>query len=107
MTQRKLGRELQQYDLLRSALRQIPSSNAGKEKTGPLRARLYSFAGARPTITFQRGTAGCIAITAWEEQRSVADSHMTMGRVEALNNAGVGMSAMRRSHVRTMHQQHE
>ena len=39
-----------------------------KEKTGPLRARLQSCR-PRSTITFQRGTAGCIAIATWEEQR--------------------------------------
>jgi hypothetical protein len=68
---------------------------------------LCSFAGAKPTITFQRGTAACIAITAWEEQRPLADNDLTMGCVGLANNAGVGMSAMRRSHVQRTHQKHE
>jgi hypothetical protein len=78
-----------------------------QEKTGPLRVRLCSFAGAKPTITFQRGTADCTTITAWEEQRPVADSHMTMGCFAHTNNADVGMSAMRGSHADPKHQQRE
>jgi hypothetical protein len=75
------------------------TQHCAQEKTGPFRARLCSFAGAKPTITFQRGTAGCTAITAWEEQRPVADSHMTMGCFAHANNADVGMSAMRGRHA--------
>jgi hypothetical protein len=78
-----------------------------QEKTGPLRARLCSFAGAKPTITFQRGTADCTTITAWEEQRPVADSDVTMGCFVHANNADVGMSAMRHPHVHSKHQQYE
>jgi hypothetical protein len=78
-----------------------------QEKTGPLRARLCSFASAKPTITFQRGTADCTTITAWEEQRPVADSHMTMGCFVHANNADVGMSAMRRPHAHSSYQQRE
>ena len=38
----------------------------------------------KPTITFQRGTAGCIAIATWEEQRPVAYSAIEYGAASRL-----------------------
>ena len=44
-----------------------------KKKPGPCGPGC-SLAGTKSAITFQRGTAGCIAIATWEEQRPVAYS---------------------------------
>jgi hypothetical protein len=46
----------------------------GERKNRALAGPVESLAGAKPTITFQRGTAGCTTIATWEEQRSVAYS---------------------------------
>src|SRR6185436_2441564 len=70
-----------------------------KKKPGPCGPGCSS---RRPksAITFQRGTAGCIAIDAWEEHRSSCLQRlMTMGCVAPANNAESRMSAMRGPHA--------
>jgi hypothetical protein len=54
----------------RPRLERVGSSDAGsaKKETGPARARLQ-FIGARPTITFQRGTAVSVTIAIWEDEQ--------------------------------------
>src|SRR6478735_8316927 len=64
------GRDLSPHT---AALKSSSPVEGAQEKTGPLRARLQSCR-PRPAITFQRGTAGCIAIVTWEEQRPCAYS---------------------------------
>src|SRR4051812_4304244 len=47
--------------------------HTAKKKPGPCGPGL-SLPALTPTITFQRGTAGCTTIATWEEQRPVAYS---------------------------------
>ena len=60
------------------ASQEIRSMRA-KKKTGPLRARLQ-FVGAKPTITFQRGTADSLSIAIWEDGQPAAVSACSMPR---------------------------
>ena len=49
----------------------------------------------KPTITFQRGTAGCILVATWEERRQgCLQRKSNMRRIAPANNAEGRMSAM-------------
>jgi hypothetical protein len=54
---------------------ELPRIIVAKKKNRTLAGPVLSLAG-KPAITFQRGTAACIAIATWEEQRSLPTAQM-------------------------------
>ena len=75
-----------------------PGFGAHRKTPGP-KARRSLVGASPPTVTFQRGTAGCTPVATWEElQTGCLQRARTMAPGAASDNARGRMPAMRRGH---------